>query len=207
MDNVFKELINLNRFKKELKFVHITKTGGTTIEELGFKNNIRWGIYHNEYKNHHKPLNEQKKELIEKYDWFMVVRNPYDRIISELHCKWGNRKKNEILNKSKEEINEYIRDCIIYRDINNKNKYYCYGHYKEQYKYLCNNTNMNIIKFENFKEEFDLLMVKYNIDLKLDIHLNKNNKIFTVNDLDKHTIDIINHIYNKDFELFNYKKI
>ena len=205
MDNVFKELLSLKRFKKELKFTHITKTGGTSIEKLGLNNNIRWGLHHGEYKNHHKPLNEQKKELVEKYDWFMVVRNPYDRIISELHCKWGNRKKNEILNKSKEEINQYIRDCIIYRDINNKNKYYCYGHYKEQYKYLYD--NINIIKFENLKEEFDLLMVKYNIDLKLESHLNKNNKMFTVNDLDKHTIDIINHVYNKDFELFNYKKI
>ena len=207
MDNIFKELLSLKRFKKELKFTHITKNGGTSIEKLGLNNNIRWGLHHGEYKNHHKPLNEQKKELVEKYDWFMVVRNPYDRIISELHCKWGNRKKNEILNKSKEEINQYIRNCIIYRDINNKNKYYCYGHYKEKYKYLFNNTNMNIIKFENLKEEFDLLMVKYNINLKLESHLNKNDKIFTVNDLDKDTIDIINQVYNKDFELFNYKKI
>ena len=83
---------------KELKFIHITKTAGTTIEQIGLINNIKWGLNHKEYKNHHKPLNQQKQELIKKYDWFMIVRNPYDRIISELHCKWGNRNRNNILN-------------------------------------------------------------------------------------------------------------
>ena len=193
---------------KELKFIHITKTAGTTIEQIGLINNIKWGLNHKEYKNHHKPLNQQKQELIKKYDWFMIVRNPYDRIISELHCKWGNRNRNNILNCSKEKINEYIRYFINYRNNHEKNKkYYAYGHYKEQYKYLCDNTNINILKFENLKTEFNILMKKYNLNLKLEKHLNSNNKIFTINDLDKENIKLINNVYHKDFEYFNYKKL
>ena len=193
---------------KELKFIHITKTAGTTIENIGLKNNIQWGFHHKEYKNHHKPLNEQKQELIKKYDWFMVVRNPYDRIISELHCRWGNRNRNNILNSSKEKINEYIRNCIHYRNNHEKyKKYYCYGHYKEQYKYLCDNTNINILKFENLKDEFNLLMKKYNLNLKIDKHLNSNNKMFIINYFDKENIKLINDVYHKDFEYFNYKKL
>ena len=78
---------------KELKFIHITKTGGTTIEEIGKENNINWGRFHKEYKIWHQPLIEINNFKIQKYDWFMIVRNPYDRIISELHCNYGNNKK------------------------------------------------------------------------------------------------------------------
>ena len=34
---------------KPLKFIHITKTAGTTIENLGLKKNIKWGRFHKEY--------------------------------------------------------------------------------------------------------------------------------------------------------------
>jgi hypothetical protein len=34
---------------KELKFIHITKTGGTSIEDLAYKNKILFGRYHKEY--------------------------------------------------------------------------------------------------------------------------------------------------------------
>ena len=39
---------------------------------------------------------DMKSGLQQKYDWFMVVRNPYDRILSEFYCKWGGVGKNAL---------------------------------------------------------------------------------------------------------------
>ena len=68
---------------KPLKFIHITKCAGTSIEDIGKKNDICWGRYHKEYNWWHEPFINLKKSLKKKYDWFVVVRNPYTRILSE----------------------------------------------------------------------------------------------------------------------------
>jgi hypothetical protein len=31
----------------------------------------------------------QPKTLRDKYDWFLVARNPFDRVVSEFHCRYG----------------------------------------------------------------------------------------------------------------------
>ena len=31
---------------KQLKFIHITKCAGRFIENMGYQNKIKWGIYH-----------------------------------------------------------------------------------------------------------------------------------------------------------------
>jgi hypothetical protein len=35
----------------ELKFVHITKTGGTSIEQIGKNIGVNWGLYDRNYLN------------------------------------------------------------------------------------------------------------------------------------------------------------
>ena len=82
-------------------------------------------------------------------------------------------------------------------------------HYTEQYKYIDNCTTIHILKYENLKEEFDNLMKKYNLNIKLDRHDNKSRfkKTFTKKSLSAKVIKIINEVYHKDFELFGYEKI
>ena len=47
-----------------------------------------------------------------KHDYFLVCRNPYDRIISEFHCKWGGVGK--YINKyDKAKMNEYLKKLLI----------------------------------------------------------------------------------------------
>ena len=185
---------------KELKFIHITKTAGTSIEDCAHKKNINFGRFHKEYGQWHNFFPNKPLELKLKYDWFLVVRNPYSRIISEYHCKWGGIGKNNVVH-TKEEMNKYIVNKINKRS---KDGY----HYSEQYLYIDTNPDVkiHILKFEDLDRQFNKLMEIYKIDLKLDVINNQcANKIYHVKDLSRETLDLINQVYKADFELFNYK--
>ena len=194
---------------KELKFIHITKCAGSFIETIGKKNNIFWGRYHKEYGWWHEEFINKDKELKNKYDWFVIVRNPYDRILSEYYCYNGGIGKKNITH-TKKEFNEYLINKIKTREqIKNIDK----DHYKEQYKYIDNNVKIHIIKKENMHEELKKLFNDYNLSINIDKYINKkinnkeskNNKcIFDKNDFEPELIKLINEVYEKDFILFGY---
>ena len=191
--------------RKLLKFVHISKCGGTSIEDAGKAANILWGKFHQEYGSYwHQLFSSVPEAIVKKYDWFMVVRNPYDRILSEYYCRYGGI--GEILHKhpyrpvhTKEQMNQYLIQKIKKRSSTG-----C--HYTEQYKYLHPTMEIHLIKFENLQQEFDALMEKY--DLK-DIRLEKHNaspayKRFSLADFSQELVDLIEETYAKDFETFGY---
>lgn len=186
---------------KELKFIHITKTAGTSIEEIAKEQGLNYGRYHTDYGGWHIFFRFKPKEFKQQYDWFLVVRNPYDRIISEFHCKWGGV-GNMAKKYNKEGFNIYIRQKIMKRLPMG-------GHYSEQNKYLDNDPDItiHILKFENLEEEFNSLMEKYKMNLRLTKDLNKNPKEFDVNDISDDNIKLINYIYKKDFEKFGYSML
>ena len=189
---------------KEIKFIHITKTGGTSIENCGKKKNILWGKYHKEYSlDHHNIFKNIPKEIKIKYDWFTVVRNPYSRIISEFHCPFFGHNslfynRDNKIKFDNNKFNEWIQERII-----NRFNYPSY-HFIEQYLYIDEKININILKYENLKNEFELLMSKYNLDIILDRHDNNSEKKFTINNLTNDTILLINKVYYNDFIKFNY---
>jgi hypothetical protein len=184
---------------RTIKFIHITKCAGTSIENCAIKKGIEFGIFHKEYGNHHEIFVNKPTALKSKYDWFLVVRNPYERVLSEYYCKWGGLGNMDGF-LSRDEFNDYLIFRIKHMRPGG-------GHYTQQYKYIDNNANIHVLKFENIKEEFDGLMMKYNIDLKLDQWDNCcNNKMYTVDDFSFELIQLINQIYDKDFQMFGYDK-
>jgi len=190
---------------KELKFIHITKTAGSSIETVGLEKNRRWGIHHKEYGFWHGLFPTKPNSLKEKYDWFMVVRNPYKRILSEYHflAQSLGIKKPKI-----EEFNNFISKWIINAS-NNKENHPMFGrcggdHFTEQYKYLDPNINIHILKFENIEEEFNKLMKEYNYNIILNKYTQVSKKIFNLTDISLENIELIKKVYKKDFELFGY---
>lgn len=132
----------------------------------------------------------------------MVVRNPYERIISEFYCKWGGLGNINTMDCITNEIfNLYIKECILKRSLEG-------DHYTEQYKYVDKNIPIHILKFENIEIEFNNLMKEYNLDVNLNIKKNvSQKKKFTKKSFTPELIKLINEIYDKDFTLFGYKKI
>lgn len=198
---------NIIKKKKILKFIHISKNAGSSIEKSGLSKNLQWGIFHTfEYGHWHNYFPLKPIGLKLKYDWFMVVRNPYNRILSEYYCEWGGiGKKN--MNHTKNEMNKYLIKKIKTRDPKG-------DHYTEQHKYLDTNKDIHIfvLRFEKLNEDFNKLMNFYNIKninlMKSNTKEDKNKKLeFTIEDFSKELIDLINHDYDKDFTLFNYEKI
>ena len=195
---------------RPLKFIHITKTAGTSIEIIGKENNICWGMFHTEYGPWHTPFTSKPESIKDGYSWFTVVRNPYTRIISEFYCKWGTKidddKKKSM---SVEEFNETIKTYILHRDTIYDNE--CDrcggGHYKEQHLYIDKKYDIHILKFENIELDFNNLMEKYSLNIKLNIKKNVSDKIYTVDSLSPEVIELINTVYDEDFKLFGYKKI
>lgn len=198
---------------KELKFIHITKCAGTSIENIGKKHNINWGRFHKkEYGSYHRVFVNKPKSLREKYDWFLVVRNPYERVISEFYCRWGGIRIHgkSPYKASVKEFNNYIKKSILSckKNINRVP----IGHFCPQYLYIDSNVTQHVLQFENLHDEFNALMKRYNLNMKLDQHNNKcpdnkDKKKFTIDSLSPETIELINEFYDKDFETFNYKKI
>lgn len=199
-----------NKNKKELRFIHITKNAGTFIEKTAKTHDIFFGMHDNEYVTDMKKYSNEfspwhrvfpllDNKIKSKYDWFMVVRNPYDRILSEAYCNWDGIKAD-----SKENFNKLLISRI-------KKRSTVGNHFTEQYKYLDNSVKIHIIKFENLIPELKKLYVMYNLDIDLDNKnkINKSQRVkkYTVNDFNEELIQLINKIYHLDFVNFGYSKL
>ena len=176
--------------KKHLKFVHITKTGGTAIENAGHAAGIEWGRFHKEYGFWHALFSKKPQELRDKYDWFAVVRNPYDRVLSEFHCKWGGV-GSKASTYTVTTFNQYVRDRML-------NFPQGGNHWTPQHLYLM--PAVTVLKFENLKHDFDALMKERGLGIRLNNDANQK-WLFNRNDFDSVTLDLIHSVYAKDFLL------
>ena len=220
--------VSTKKKEKPLKFVHITKCGGTTIENIGKENNIDWGRFDEEYKKAllaskermkkdwwHTPPRyfeaDYLKKILEDNDFFTVVRNPYERVVSEYYDNIGGPEvKSEDVKKFNKSIEAYLKNMQDkMKDISSP---LC-CHHVPQYLYIYdkngNKIVKNIIKLENMNKEFNELMTKYGYNFKLDKDKKENigKKHFGVKDISPKNIELINELYNEDFNNFGYSKI
>jgi hypothetical protein len=182
---------NINK-KYKVCFIHIPKTGGTTIELLLFnRNKDNPNSEHLQIDKYHKYYN---------YFIFSFVRNPYTRIISvyNYYKNGGNQTKNDknLLNK-KYNINNFLN---FYNKNNMK-------HLQTQFSFLQNSKYINYTaKFENFEKELNKIFKI--INFKHNKHIEQNRKMKYINYIIRpELINKINKIYKEDFENYGYKMI
>ena len=77
------------------------------------------------------------------------------------------------------------------------------------YLELCSDIVIHVLNHENLKNEFDQLMIQYNLPCRLDMKTNvaPNKHMFNICDFSYELINLINTVYTKDFEVFGYNKI
>ena len=173
--------------RKELKFVHITKNAGTTIEEIG---RPHWGRYDKEYRDAvsdvyglpwdhwHIPPQFMARDYLsafrKKFDFFAVVRNPFDRVVSEYYCEWGGPKQKQ---DNADHVNRWIcgrleklrRDIATFEENRRSGaRLSAYpvleGHWIPQHLYLWDTQGAriippeNLVAFEDMARQFDALM-------------------------------------------------
>lgn len=196
-----------------LLFIHIPKTGGTYLEKY-LKERYTQTLHSNrQYLNIYSlfgiPYDLQRVSLqhlslqvIKKYEnkfkldfnninIISIVRNPYNRIISDLF--WYNIIDE---NTKPDEITDIIREYI------NDNKYD--DHNIPQYKFLLNDENelddkIKIFKTETLTEElhnYGFEDYEWDGEITTYYHL-----------LTDDSIDLINEYYREDFRIFNYEMI
>jgi len=198
--------------------IHIPKTGGSSVEHyfsckfnIPLNNNSLFGFYiPDKTKNNNIIINSSLQhityEQIYEYNKefnidfnnikiITIVRNPYERIISDLFFNLL-----ITINTTKEEVYVIIKNYIVSAEFDNHNI--------PQYLFILNKnkepaSNIHILKTETLTR--DMIELGYT-DFNTFINNNKEHVNY-YNYLNNKSIEIINNFYHFDFILFNYEKI
>lgn len=184
---------------------HVPKTGGTSIERLlGMDNGQLWG--HDKqgmYKQHYAYVDYKNSGIkVTGFDnmfKFIIVRNPYDRMVSEYF--WQRKGKFTDL-----EFTEFIETTFVenVRKFNNNEKGRCF-HFSSQSRYVFNGLDY-IGRCEDMNASW--VHIRNKIGVKQDLPKHNTSKHGSWQDYytDK-TRDIVYNAYKEDFEKLEYSKI
>jgi len=222
---------------KNLTFIHIPRCAGTSVEDCTAADEIRWGQLDHQlhglysitrgqrcYKQHVPP--SELPELYTDKATFCVVRNPYERMISEFHFPltqgFGARAKAGRCNKEglneftiqaltsiKEREDPYLHDCHLLPQTS-----YVYGWDVKTSKVTRTRKPWckHLIRQEHLKPDFNKLMQDYGYTYRLTDVANPstvagpswNCTHVTPEDFGPEARAMIHEVWKDDFELLNF---
>jgi hypothetical protein len=254
----FKSLGNTRHHlqQRPLKFFHIPKSAGTAVEDAAGLHKLAWGscLFRHKPKRDICPYPKQSKDwpghsgwwhlpqwffpirthdsLIDPYqnaESFAVVREPYDRMISEFYyiCTlrifdWRpDQCQRESLN-DKEYMNDWLQQKLKApapdqpAGIVNWDYYMSdNGHFTPQYDFIVGPNEVryvdHVLRLEDMTDGFTELMAAYGLD---DLHLKKMNALgaktrddaqLTTRHLSPETLELLHERFDKDF-MFGYPR-
>lgn len=204
-------------------FIHIQRTGGTSIERW-LQGEDQWNLKHN-YKHITTSYAKERAypEYYDDYFKFTFVRNPYERVLSELYIK-------QMFNSRHMDLDLDNPDRLLtirkgqYEDIT------CHGgshinDHKEELKPNCIYQNIlsqgvdKVYKYEEYDESLNdissILGVKRRYDLPREGFRRPSSEhngaikypIKNLEDLKPGDIEQINELYGSDFEEYGYERL
>jgi hypothetical protein len=201
--------------KHKFIFIHIPKTGGTSIEAMFDPKAPSRDV---QYK--HWSLSDyfEQKEYISEYFSFSFVRNPWSLTVSMYNYLWHSNYNFPKVSRSNPKykfiFNLSFKDFILHQKfqsgtlksgdifsdkINTKNLF--------QLDFVTHNNKLVdfIGKFENLQQDFDTICEKIGIARQELPHENKTNRKHYTEYYDNETREIVAQKYAKDIEYFGYK--
>ena len=195
-------------------FVHIPKTGGTNVEDELKKHGTQrlYSSFRNgktEYPYNNVSLQHQLyvdlyngRDLLDIYfspdlKIFAIVRNPYDRVISDLfHIGLITK------DSTADHVCHVIKNKYLFR-----NDMEIDGHNRPQYKYVVDEKDNLVEQIKIFKcEQLNASNEEINKYLGIDTDIKRDNvnKDYSKY-LNQETIKLINSFYERDFTMFGYE--
>lgn len=199
----------------KLFHLHVPKTGGSSIikyfniwekEEAYhiFQHQVIDGIWYTPQHFTWSILEKNFPNKWKEYKKFIVVRNPYTRAVSSYidkmkhFCPYGFK----IYNLNTEHFCQWIDKTTKLMNTD---------HALPQVRYIGPFFTDYVIKFENLETGFNYMIKDLGIDTgnKLEVYNSADQPVSTeelADQMDSQSIDIINNVYQKDFDFFGYKQ-
>ena len=182
--------------KHKFIFVHIPKTGGTSIENFFGGCNKK-----------HRSLSKMYNHLlfdIKDYFKFTFVRNPYDRIVSLFFYMVKDENRNDV------NFSSFVKNEVCWRINESRSSITRSGkrrHFSQQVDWFenYNKNDFYIGKFENFQKDFNVVCDKIGIPPQQLPHKNKSNHKHYSEYYTDETRALIAKKYADDIEYFKYK--
>jgi hypothetical protein len=188
-------------------FIHIPKTGGTSIEKV-FKKQIKNNRKHLTFFQYE---NELKSE-IEKYFIFSVIRNPWDRLVS--YWKYRQGKIHAPIDGKMNIFDDWLKfiSSLNLDDLHGKTEKSNIPDFRmgldSQFNSLINKQNkinVNLVRFENLQNDFNTICDKIGIKRHHLPHKNKSRHKHYTEYYNEETKQIVAEKYAKDIKYFDYK--
>lgn len=180
-----------------LIFIHINKTGGTSIAKV-------IGLPRKRHLNVTEVISIIGEEEFNRAVTFCVVRNPWSKVVS--HYKYRVKTNQTGMGDNSISFKEWVKQTYG----EDKNPFYFNNPkmFAPQSNWLKDKNGKirvkNILKFESLSRDFENFSKTQGIQTKLP-HLNATKKELYTDYYDEETVDIVREWFKEDIELFNYE--
>ena len=203
-------------YEKKCIFVHIPKTGGASIEKIIWpKRRDRvvgnlWKGYVKPYYNKYQTggmqhllarhiMAEVGQETFEKFLKFTIVRNPWDKAVSQYAYL-----------KKRKDLRDFVgmsenADFKTYLSLTKQKKHV---QWESQHRFICDDNGRQLVdyvgRFENFEADVNHILRVLEIGHSKIPHRNKSDRTHYQDYYDAESAEMVGEMYREDAEIFGY---